>query len=353
MTTPVISIDIEPTNRCNAKCHFCPRDMTPHQGIMAPELFDQALARAIEFRPIAEDRFHRTVEISLCGLGEPLLNRHTVSYVQKVRDAGFDLTLSSNASLLKEDVGRRLLDAGLQRVALNVGEEGDDYEDIYKLPFERTRDNVLRFNEMAGDDCEVIIVLVNHRNDLEHQDEMRAYWQDLGLEHFQAFNLMNRGGALFVDAMQYEALPEMAEAAAILTTERGPALCHAPFVYLFIGYDGQYYLCCSDWTKEAPLGSVYEKSFLDVTERKLQHLISREPVCRTCNLDPANRLTGELHALRAGEITQLDYKVHEILIGEEDEQARELIAAAREIQPFDFPTSGPTAPRRFIPVRAV
>ncbi|MGZ4729266.1 MAG: radical SAM/SPASM domain-containing protein, partial [Acidimicrobiales bacterium] len=321
MSTPVISIDIEPTNRCNAKCHFCPRDMTPHQGLMGPEVFDQALARAVEFRPIAEDQFHRKVEISLCGLGEPLLNRDTVSYVRKVRDAGFDLTLSSNASLLHEDVGRRLLDAGLGRVALNVGEEGDDYDDIYKLPFERTRDNVLRFAEMAGDDCEVIMVLVNHRNDLDHLEQMKEYWRGFGLDNFQSFNLMNRGGALFVDAMQYESLPEMAEATEALTTERGLALCHAPFVYLFIGYDGQYYLCCSDWTKEAPLGSVFDKSFLDVTAQKLQHLISREPVCRTCNLDPVNRLTGELHALKAGEVTQLDYKVHAILIDEEDQQA--------------------------------
>ena len=35
------SIDIEITNRCNAKCHFCPRDATPHQGLMTTEVFDQ------------------------------------------------------------------------------------------------------------------------------------------------------------------------------------------------------------------------------------------------------------------------------------------------------------------------
>ena len=30
-----ISIDFEVTNRCNASCHFCPRDRTPHQGLMS------------------------------------------------------------------------------------------------------------------------------------------------------------------------------------------------------------------------------------------------------------------------------------------------------------------------------
>ncbi len=41
-----LTIDIEITNRCNATCHFCPRDATPHQGIMSVETFDKALARA-------------------------------------------------------------------------------------------------------------------------------------------------------------------------------------------------------------------------------------------------------------------------------------------------------------------
>ena len=44
------TIDIELTNRCNAKCHFCPRDQTPHQGLMSPEVFEQALHRAVEYR---------------------------------------------------------------------------------------------------------------------------------------------------------------------------------------------------------------------------------------------------------------------------------------------------------------
>ena len=37
-----VVVDIEPTNRCNAKCYFCPRDATPHQGLMTPEVFGHA-----------------------------------------------------------------------------------------------------------------------------------------------------------------------------------------------------------------------------------------------------------------------------------------------------------------------
>ena len=115
--------------------------------------------------------------------------------------------MSSNAALLDEPRAHALLEAGLQRIAINVGDRDDDYEDIYKLPFERTRDNVLRFKELAGDACEVIIVLVDHRRDRAHIESMRQYWGDFGIRAFMEYEIMNRGGALFVDHMQFEEYP--------------------------------------------------------------------------------------------------------------------------------------------------
>jgi MoaA/NifB/PqqE/SkfB family radical SAM enzyme len=38
------------------------------------------------------------VQISLCGLGEPLVNRNVVDYVRLARTEGFFVAMSSNAS---------------------------------------------------------------------------------------------------------------------------------------------------------------------------------------------------------------------------------------------------------------
>jgi len=294
------SIDIEVTNRCNAKCHFCPRDRTPHQGLMEPRVFAKALERAVEYEGVCAELLNGDVAVSLCGLGEPLLNRHLADYVRQVRAVGLDVTVSSNGSLLDERKGRELLDAGLQQIYINVGEEGDDYEEIYKLPFQRTLDNVVLFNEMAQGRCEVSMVLVDHRESPEHIAYMRKFWTDHGIKHTLSYEIMNRGGSLFVDHMQYEQYDELARAKAQLEARVGTPLCGAPVAFLFIGYDGQYYLCCSDWEKQAPMGSVFDTSFLGVTEAKLAHLASREPVCSTCNLDPVNKLTEELRAEAQG-----------------------------------------------------
>lgn len=296
MTELRFVVDIEPTNRCNASCHFCPRDATPHQGIMSMDVFEQALIRAGELKQMG------SVEVNLCGLGEPLLNKHVPDMVRRIREEDFGAGMSSNASLLNEKKATALLDAGLQRVFINVGDVDEDYEEVYKLPFEKTRDNVLRFIGMADGICDVFIVLVNYRQDQVHVDAMRAYWEAFGVEKFMEFEIMNRGGALFVDHMQYSQYAERGEAVSTLTERTGGDIpvCSVPFTSCFIGYDGNFYLCCSDWKKEAPVGNVFDSSPYSVMEPKLMHVMSGEPVCKTCNLDPVNRMTDMLRDLNAG-----------------------------------------------------
>lgn len=341
------NVDLEVTNRCNAKCHFCPRDRTPHQGLMRPDVFDKALERAVEYRALAATLPDPNVQISLCGLGEPLLNRNVVDYVRLARAEGFFVAMSSNASLLDEPRSAALLEAGLQEILINVGEEGNDYDEIYHLPFERTLENVLRFKEMATDACRVTMVLVNHRADPAHVARMRQYWSDRGIEHAVTYEIMNRGGSLFVDHMQYEHYPELPQARARLAATVGTPLCGAPFVYLFVGYDGQHYLCCSDWEKQTPLGSVFDKSFIDVARAKLDLVASRDPVCRTCNIDPINRLTEELRAEAAGDTPpgSTDQVLARIASN------NGVVEGVLERLGLQVPPAPPT--RRLIPVRAV
>jgi MoaA/NifB/PqqE/SkfB family radical SAM enzyme len=343
-----LSIDIEITNRCNAKCGFCPRDRTPHQGLITPETFTKALSRAVEYREVSQQLLGKDMGISLCGLGEPLLHPKAADFVAEVKAEGFKVTVSSNGSLLDQRRGDALLAAGLDEIYINVGEEGDDYEEVYQLPFERTLDNVVRFNRDAGDRCRVTVIVVNHRQDHEHVARMDRYWTDHGIRHVGSYEIMNRGGSLFVDHMQYETYDELVQAKTKLVERAGTPLCGAPFFYMFIGYDGEYYLCCSDWEKQAPMGTVHDLSLLDVVEAKLEHLASRQPVCHTCNLDPVNRLTEVLRAEASGALPA----------GSADELLETLVAdnqvVERVVEQLGHRVPEPTGPtRRLIPVRGI
>ena len=60
-----LSVDIELTNRCNAKCHFCPRDQTPHEGLMSPEVFDQSLVQELDLVESKVIRRRLPIRVSL------------------------------------------------------------------------------------------------------------------------------------------------------------------------------------------------------------------------------------------------------------------------------------------------
>jgi hypothetical protein len=147
----------------------------------------------------------------------------------------------------------------------------------------------------------VWIVLVNYRQDREHLEQMRQFWREQGIPLFMEFEVMNRGGALFVEHMQYDALAEVTEAEDLLSGTHGDVYCVAPYIGAFDGYDGNYYLCCSDWKKEVGMGSVFDRSITDILRDKYEHVMSREPICKTCNHDPVNRVIDELRGIAAGE----------------------------------------------------
>jgi MoaA/NifB/PqqE/SkfB family radical SAM enzyme len=348
-----INIDIEATNRCNAVCHFCPRDATPHQGHMTMPTFEQSLHRAIEFRDtrLSDNISNIQVKPNICGLGEPLINPHTPTFIRKIRDAGFKTCgMSTNGALLDEKRGDAILEAGVTSVNVNISDLGEDYERIYNLPYEETRDNIVRFIKNSGAGCEVQIVLVNHRKDPQHTARMEEFWRSHGVTHFMKYDVINRGGALFVDHMQYEKFAERRAAERLMEESGRKWVCPVPYLSVFIGYDGLYYLCCSDWKKEAPMASVFEASILAISEQKLQHVTSREPVCRSCNHDPLNAVTDKIRAVNAGDTSQAALDEMVATFSRESEASFAAVASALQFVPQIRPSHLEARGKRLIPV---
>ena len=55
--------------------------------------------------------------------------------------------------------------------------------------------------------------------------------------------------------------------------------------------------------KQGNVGNVFDQGFMQVVQKKLDLVTSRNPVCKTCNHDPLNRMTQELRAQTNGSIT--------------------------------------------------
>lgn len=306
------AFDFEITNRCNADCTFCPRDATPHQGLMSDEVFERALLIADDVRAVCREIDPSSdVAINLCGFGEPLLHKRTPHFARRVRDEGFRCTMGSNAALLDDRRANAILDAGVQRVFINAGERGADYEEVYSLPWEKTKQRILRFIELAEGRCKVAVVLVDHRGDRARVDDMERFWRDHGVTEFVRFEVHNRGGALHIDHMQYDDLQaEIARARSMFEARGAEPVCGHPFWQTFVGYDGNIYLCCGDWEKRAPVGSVFDGESVITLSNRLGPVRSREPVCRSCNMDPLNILAQELRASDEGQSGTEDVEHH-------------------------------------------
>lgn len=350
-----ITVDIEASNRCNAVCHFCPRDATPHQGHMSMEVFEQTLKRLIELRDYND--IHApgfTPSPNICGLGEPLLNPNTPEFIRRIRAEGFSTcNMSSNGALLDQRRGDAVLEAGVTRVNINISDLGADYQEIYNLPYEVTRDNIIRFVKDSRGSCEVHIVLVDHHQDPSHIKQMRRFWRQHGVDGFMEFDVMNRGGALFVDHMQYEQYDELRRAQEIMSSSGVQWVCAAPFLFLFVGYDGNYYLCCSDWKKEAPVASVFDTAFMSVTEQKLRHVTSREPVCKTCNHDPQNIVAGLIRDMDNGLADRDELEQVVAKINTQSTTIHAGVVKARELSPQVMTTKLEKQGQRLIPVVSV
>ncbi len=286
------NIDIELTNRCNATCDFCPREKTPKQGFMSLDVFDQVIDRVLALGSHAK--------ASLTGLGEPMLHPHFLEFVSHGIQRGLNVDIVSNGSRLTPALIMGLLDAGLKNVTFSVSDIGAAYDQIYGLPFEKTRDNILEFVRQSRGRCHVQITVVRHDGNAHQIDEITQFWQQAGVDYVHVTREENRGGSHDKPFQFLGNRTHWREAVDVLHNKGFTELCAIALYSVFIGWNGQYYLCCQDWEKKVPLGSVFDFSIEDMDPVKLAINRKQKGICQTCSMNPVNELREVLFDIDQG-----------------------------------------------------
>lgn len=292
--------DIELTNHCNTSCIFCPRDSISRKGFITFETFKKAVQRIEEagYPP----------EITICGVGEPLLHPQLVDFVAFLSERRLNSNLKTNAFLLDKSLSQKLINAGLNHLGPSLSHIEDAYFKIHKLDFETVKSNVLNFIDVSAGRCEVTlsITLCEHNeNDL---DQLIAYWEELGVKRFLIYDNVNRGGSLnqnyhFQDNKKY-----YAKAQRVMAENRIDSLCLLPYIVTYIGWDGGYYMCTSDFDKKHPLGDVSVTSIAAIDIIKKRYLSGYHPVCNNCDISIMNRIREVLCRMEIGEASFLELK---------------------------------------------
>jgi len=178
------AFQIEVTSRCNLKCVMCPVTvLAAHWPArdMAWETFERAAAA-----------FARAKWIHLQGWGEPLLHRRLFDMIARAKQAGCRVGFTTNGTRLTRATGARLLDAGLDLLAVSIaGASAATHEAIRAgSDFARLLENLrgfLRQRRAAKPKVEIFYLMT--RTNLAELPRAVELAAELGADELVATNL--------------------------------------------------------------------------------------------------------------------------------------------------------------------
>ncbi|MBA3673870.1 MAG: SPASM domain-containing protein, partial [Chitinophagaceae bacterium] len=117
-----ISISFEPTTSCNLRCPECPsglRAFTRPTGMLKKDFFRQTI-----------DDIHKDILYLIFYFqGEPFLNREFLDMVKYAADKKIYTATSTNAHYLTDEVAKKTVESGLDRLIISIdGTTQDSYQ---------------------------------------------------------------------------------------------------------------------------------------------------------------------------------------------------------------------------------
>mgnify|MGYP001199308649 CR=1 FL=1 len=243
---PNAEIRFEVTNRCDATCVFCPRDLqTRKQGVLNMDLYKKVLDEAIEWGGVSF--------VSLENFGEPFLDPYLFERAKYAKDRGmYVATISTGSHLHKGDAINQTLKY-LDKIRFSYyGITKDVYEGLHKnLDFEVSTKNIhdlieAKAKKNNGLRIEMYFLLMPEN---EHQ-------MDGWLKTYEPL----------VDAVSVWKPHNWSNGRTYRTIEEDDKVsCGRPFSGpLQVQWDGKVVPCCYDYNSEIVLGDCTKETLKEI-----------------------------------------------------------------------------------------
>lgn len=177
---PVINIEV--SSRCNLGCLMCARigTLTRKTGDMSFDVYKKIV-----------DQTHRLAELYvLHNDGEPLLNKELPEMVAYAHKKGVAVMLSTNATLLSEEIGARLIQGGLDLIMFTVdGASKETYEKIrVGATFEEVIGNIEHFidckKSLDKSNPYIIIQFIEMSENKHEIPDFKKFWSRYPVQCF-------------------------------------------------------------------------------------------------------------------------------------------------------------------------
>lgn len=243
-----LHIYIEPTNICNLNCLHCARWAIKRklQHMKLP-VFTEAISQI--------KKAGWNPKITLTGQGEPLLHKEIVDFVKLVKQNGLFVSIICNGTVLTEELGLRLLKAGLDRMQFSFDSvDKEIYESVRRgSNYEKTLKNILDFaelNEKMGHSCYVSISSVQSKKVAEQKEEFVKFWEKYPIDNVFLAPLSNLQGK--------SNLKDQAK------KHGARQLCILPWLSMSIKTDGSIVGCAHDYNDSYVLSKVGDSDIKEV-----------------------------------------------------------------------------------------
>ncbi|MCF6148287.1 MAG: radical SAM protein [Candidatus Kuenenia sp.] len=261
-----VSVDLEITNVCGAKCLMCPRDsITRPKGMMKNEIF----------KVISEKLIREGSLITFSGMGDPLSHPMVFEWIREIRGNKGDVGIVVNPASLGDNISHALIQARPNSITLSFPSiRKEVFEKLcpqipFDLAIERARELI---NLSTGNVGLRISGILTEMNPDEHEVYV-FFWKSLGVPSAQVA-CHGRGGNLKAPGVYKQRDYGM---------ETG--YCGLLRYHSFVTWEGNVLTCCHDLSGETMLGSLIDSDICEIADRKRKLLNSNISfkVCTQCD----------------------------------------------------------------------
>jgi radical SAM protein with 4Fe4S-binding SPASM domain len=277
---------------------MCPRMyMKGSRGFMSMSIFKKV---------IDEISIHKNITLVPFFRGEPLLHPDftemmTYSKINRISP----IQLTTNATMLTEDIARTLIDIELDFISFSVDSvDNDMYNKIRKgSDLQEVIKNIEMFCDLKKKRCrskpEIQVSVVKTENTVDRLDDFITFWQER-VDRVRVYEEHSKDGI-------YGSLSE--DRNFNNTLKRQP--CLKPFNDFVIYWDGSVALCNHDWDRIDTIGNVNHDTIEDIWNNKMYRTIRKahihdhnllEELCRKCDhwktYYMEQQQIGELHVVK-------------------------------------------------------
>lgn len=283
-----MSISFEPTTSCNLRCPECPsglRAFTRPTGMLEQSFFRQTI----------DEVYKDILYLIFYFQGEPFLNKNFLDMVQYASAKGIYTATSTNAHYLNDDVAKRTVESGLDRLIISIdGTTQEVYEQyrrggkLHKV-IEGAKNIVKWKRELKSKTPFVFFQFLVVRPNEHQVDEIKRIAKEVGVDEVryktaQVYDYENDPNQLIPINEKYSRYTKD-KIGNYISKNKFANHCWKLWQANVITWDGLVVPCCFDKDATHQLGDLKNQSFREIWHNGRYKKFRRELMTSRKNID--------------------------------------------------------------------